>query len=53
MPAAGAVKYGMSKHVSEDSGGRKSSLDESEVSTVSLGMKAKAYANKRSNIGAR
>ena len=36
-----------------DSGGRKSSVDESGDSTVSLGMKAKAYASKRSNINAR
>ena len=36
-----------------DSGGRKSSVDESGESTVSLGMKAKAYASKRSNINAR
>ena len=41
------------RYVSVDSGGRKSSVDESGESTVSLGMKAKAYANKRSNINAR
>ena len=41
------------RYVSVDSGGRKSSVDESGDSTVSLGMKAKAYASKRSNINAR
>lgn len=52
VPTPGAAT-GFSRYVSVDSGGRKSSVDESGESTVSLGMKAKAYASKRSNINAR
>ena len=42
------------RYVSVDSSGRKSSVDESGDSTVSLNMKAKTFAaSKRSNINAR
>ena len=42
------------RYVSVDSSGRKSSVDESGDSTVSLNMKARTFAaSKRSNINAR